>query len=605
MPKRGRKTPAVPVRGGWDVLPHNMGVLPSAAQGSAAVADTPAVAGTQTTTKSPEVATNSETQLENNETPTDSIQEVPHEALPQLKKEEPLGDPATVTDVSQPSTGRQLRPRNTQVHYAIAPLEAILEADSTSLPALDKAQTSSEQANEQQPQSNDNLEESTELPAKSTIPVDKKPTRKRKAKKAAQSGDDEELPVLKKQKRKARKTKDNPFGLTPGESPFPEFKGPSAEQCEEVYRLLADMHDDVQALAPEVIPAPSLEVTGCGEVPSVLDALIRTMLSGAVTFAGAAKMLQGLIKKFGILEEGIGKGSINWNKVRLSPVEDVAEAIRAGGLANIKAAYIKATLDMVYQENIERRAAYIAEKETGVEAKVYGASEKTKGQKELEILKTEKDILSLDHIRGLSNDEAMRQFTKYPGIGVKTAACVILFCLQQPCFAVDTHVYKFATWLGWAPHTATENDVFSHLEVRCPDHLKYGLHQLFIRHGQVCGRCKRSTVEGTEEWKAIVCPLEHLVERIGKRQTKAQPKPPKREKKVKKEGTNEDPQVQPVKEEVVEEDEVKKEEEVKKEDELKEEDELKKEEEVKEENPDSELVEHDDAQFNDPDHKGQ
>ncbi|KAI0597195.1 DNA glycosylase [Biscogniauxia sp. FL1348] len=565
---RGRKTPAVPVRGGWDVLPHNMGVLPSTAQNSAVVvADTPAVTGTQTTAKSSEVATNSDTQLEIKEASTEPTQEAPHETTAELKKDEPLNDPATVTDVPQQSTGRQLRPRNTQVTYAITPLEEILEGHSDSLPALDKAQTSdersAEQADEQQLQLNDNLEESTELQAESTIATDKKPTRKRKAKKAASSGDDEELPVPKKQKRKARKTKDNPFGLTPGESPFPEFEGPSAEQCEEVYRLLADMHDDVQALAPEVIPAPSLEVTGCGEVPSVLDALIRTMLSGAVTFAGAAKMLQGLIKKFGVLEEGIGKGSINWNKVRLSPVEDVFEAIRAGGLANKKAAHIKTILDMVYQENIERRAAFIAEKETGVEAKVYGASEKTKGQKDLEILKTEKDILSLDHIRGLSNDEAMRQFTKYPGIGVKTAACVILFCLQQPCFAVDTHVYKFATWLRWAPQTATENDVFSHLEVRCPDHLKYGLHQLFIRHGQVCGRCKRSTVEGTEEWKAIVCPLEHLVERFGKRQTKAQPKPPKREKKVKKEvkkeEAEEDLQIQQLGDEVAEKDEVKKE----------------------------------------------
>jgi endonuclease III len=326
--------------------------------------------------------------------------------------------------------------------------------------------------------------------------------------------DNEDVPE--KPKRVPKKTKDNPYGLTPGRSPFPDWEAPSAAQCEEVYRILADMHDSVQPQSPEVIPAPSLEVTGCGEVEYVLEALMRTLLSGAVTFAGAAKMLKGIIAKYGVLEDGLAKGSVDWNKVRLSPIQDLVAAIQQGGLSKIKAKHIKGTLDMVYQENVERRAAYLAEQETGTPANVYGASEKTQSQKDLEILKTEQNILSLDHMRGLSADEAMRQFTKFPGIGVKTAACVILFCLQMPCFAVDTHVHRFSKWLGWAPVKADENDAFSHLEVRCPNHLKYGLHQLFIRHGQTCGRCKTSTAEGTKEWDAVVCPLEHLLVRSKK-----------------------------------------------------------------------------------------
>src|SRR5699024_4679701 len=107
----------------------------------------------------------------------------------------------------------------------------------------------------------------------------------------------------------------------------------------------------------------------------------------------------------------------------------------------------------------------------------------------------------------LSKDDAMFEFVKYPGIGVKTAACVILFCLQRPCFAVDTHVFRLSKWLGWLPPTEdpepereadekqkvkktpkrriNEITAFSHLEVRVPEHLKYPLHQLFIRHGKV------------------------------------------------------------------------------------------------------------------------
>ncbi|KAI1824354.1 DNA glycosylase [Xylaria intraflava] len=327
-----------------------------------------------------------------------------------------------------------------------------------------------------------------------------------------------------KPKRVPRKTKDNPYGLTPGRSPFPDWQGPSAAQCEEVYEILANMHGKLEQ--PEVIPTPSLEVAGCGEVPFVLEALLRTLLSGAVTMDGAGKMVQGIVAKYGVLEDELAKGAIDWNKVRLSTIEDLQDAIRVGGLANRKAKAIKNTLDMVYEENINRRNAFLAERETGITADVYGAAERTQGQKELEILKTERDILSLDHMYGLSVDKAMREFTKFPGIGVKTAACVILFCLQRPCFAVDTHVHRFSRWLGWVPDKADENDTFGHLEVRCPDHLKYGLHQLFIKHGQTCGRCKLATVEGTKDWEAVVCPLEHLLTR-GKKTSKAKGKPPK------------------------------------------------------------------------------
>ncbi|KAI2605050.1 DNA glycosylase [Hypoxylon fragiforme] len=455
MARRGRKAQAVPVKGGWEVLPHNMGSTPQ----------------------------------------TGSRKELP------ITKPSDIADIESSVDTESTNKGRPIS--------AINKAASIAEMLSATTPVAAEEDVSSAD------------EQDTKTAAK-----------KRKRQTESQTTTDYRDYDLvdpghqpKKAKRKARKTKDNPYGLTPGESPFPEWKAPSAEQCQKVYDLLKEMHDDVPAQAPDVIPSPSLEVTGCGEVPSVLDALIRTLLSGAVTFGGAAKMLEGLVKRFGILEEGIGKGSINWNNVRESPLEDVVDAIRVGGLANTKAKSIKDILDMVYQENIERREAYLKERNTGEQASVFAASDKTDGQKDFEILKTEHNILSLDHLHGVPVDEAMKQFTKYPGIGVKTSACVILFCLQRPCFAVDTHVNKFAKWLRWVPEKATEDDVFSHLEVRCPDNLKYGLHQLFIRHGQTCVKCKRSTVSGTEDWKMLQdCPLEALLDRFDKRQSKAKPK---------------------------------------------------------------------------------
>ncbi|HAH68278.1 MAG TPA: DNA lyase, partial [Synergistaceae bacterium] len=38
-----------------------------------------------------------------------------------------------------------------------------------------------------------------------------------------------------------------------------------------------------------------------------------------------------------------------------------------------------------------------------------------------------------------------------PGVGVKTAACVLVFDLGVPAFPVDTHVARISRRLGWAP----------------------------------------------------------------------------------------------------------------------------------------------------------
>ncbi|KAI0405569.1 DNA glycosylase [Xylaria palmicola] len=503
MPRRSAriKKQGVPVKGRWDILPHGMGVLPTPASRS--------LEGESSNEKATGVK-----RINNDYAAPDSETERPQTAA---------NDTSTLL-TSQTIESRSDKECNSK------PEEAIEETFD-----IAPAQQPNEVAHKVPDVTNSREEVATtwrrskRLLTQVTIgeindTQQQEPPKKIKVTRKQVKVEDVTIVVegsANKAKRVPRKTKDNPYGLTPGRSPFPDWQAPSAAQCEEVYRILADVHGEV--VQPATIPAPSLEVAGCGEVPFVLEALLRTLLSGAVTFDGADLMVKAIIGKYGVIEDDLAKGSINWNKIRMATLEELEGTIRAGGLANRKAKAIKGILDMVHQENLDRRQAYLAERATGVPADVYGASEKTQGQKDLEVLKTERGILSLDHLHGLSADEAMRQFTKFPGIGVKTAACVILFCLQRPCFAVDTHVHRFARWLGWAPAQADENDTFSHLEVRCPDHLKYGLHQLFIHHGKQCSRCKMSTVEGTKEWKAVVCPLEHLLVRA-KKMTKAQEK---------------------------------------------------------------------------------
>ncbi|CAG8187168.1 unnamed protein product [Penicillium olsonii] len=325
-----------------------------------------------------------------------------------------------------------------------------------------------------------------------------------------------------------RKPKKNTYGLTPGVSPFPELARPTPEECEEVNRLLSSVHGEVTA--PATIPEPSLTVTGCGEVPSVLDALIRTLLSGATTGKNSAMAFNGLVNRFGILSDGIGKGSVNWEAVRQATVKDVFEAIKRGGLADIKSKNLKAILDIVHEDNQKRRNVLLdAESKDNTVPKL--VTDKAEMDKKYEIACADQNFLSLNHLHNLSAEEAMTDLIKYPGIGPKTAACVVLFCLQRPCFAVDTHIFRLCRWLGWVPSKATEVTAFSHLEVRIPDHLKYSLHQLFIRHGKSCPRCRAITGESSDGWENG-CVIDHLVTRTGKRKgtgsAAATPKPKKK-----------------------------------------------------------------------------
>lgn len=301
-------------------------------------------------------------------------------------------------------------------------------------------------------------------------------------------------------KLKVKRGKENPYGLTPGFSPYPYRRVPTPEACEEVYRILAALHGEVKQ--PEKIPAASLEIAGCGEVPCVLDALLRTLISGNTLMALADAAIKNLAQHYGTRQEGSGFGSINWDKVRLSSHQELAEVIKVAGNGPKRSHHIKQILDMVYEENLER-----AKKQSAARAG-------EPGREEVETGPATHDLLSLDYMHSMSKDEAMAKFVSYPGIGIKTAACVTLFCLRMPCFAVDTHVHKFCRWLGWVPEKADADNCFRHGDFMVPDHLKYGLHQLFIRHGQQCFKCRKATKPGTKVWKeAPECPLEHLLDR--------------------------------------------------------------------------------------------
>lgn len=321
---------------------------------------------------------------------------------------------------------------------------------------------------------------------------------------------------------KESRAKNNPYGLSPGESPFPTYTHPTPEECHEVRRILAKEHGDVSA--PKTIPTPSLNSSGCGEVPSVLDALIRTRLSAATNNSNSSRAFRGLVETFGLIKQGVGKGSVDWNKVRLAPQKEVFTAIQSGGLADVKSKDIQKILNMVYEEN-QARKTHLAEND---EASANDAAEPA-SEKQSEIAKASEQVLSLDHLHLLDNDAAFNKLLGYPGIGPKTASCVLLFCMQRPSFAVDTHVFRLTKWLGWVPTDAqaktmvkrgesksaqvTRNSTYAHLDVRIPDELKYPLHYLLIRHGKQCGWC---SAKAGRERKTGTCPVAGLMKGKGR-----------------------------------------------------------------------------------------
>jgi endonuclease-3 len=131
----------------------------------------------------------------------------------------------------------------------------------------------------------------------------------------------------------------------------------------------------------------------------------------------------------------------SWDDVRRAPVAEVEEAIRPGGLAPTKAVRIAAILDAIGDDDLGWMA----------EAPVEDAR---------------------DYLVGL------------PGVGRKTAACVLLFSFGRHEVPVDTHVYRVGTRLGLFRPKASFEEAHDELLRLTPEGDAYEVHVLLIRHGR-------------------------------------------------------------------------------------------------------------------------
>jgi len=178
----------------------------------------------------------------------------------------------------------------------------------------------------------------------------------------------------------------------------------------------------------------------------ILDTLIATKLSQNTTDKTSSIAFGNLKREFK-----------NWDELIGAPIGKIKNLIKVCGLAYSKSKDLKA---MVKQ------------------------------------IKNEKGKVNLDYLKKLSDEEVYKELTKFKGIGVKTASCVLVFSLGREVFPVDTHIHRVLNRLGIVK-TKSAEETFESAKRLIPGEKKYFLHRAIIMFGRnicrannpFCGSC--------------------------------------------------------------------------------------------------------------------
>jgi endonuclease-3 len=208
----------------------------------------------------------------------------------------------------------------------------------------------------------------------------------------------------------------------------------------------------------EVVPPPKLQriydllIQAYGEPEwkpdgDPLGGLVGTILSQHTSDVNSERAYAQLVAAFP-----------SWEAVRDAPVEQVAEVIRVGGLANLKAQRIQEVLRVLTN-------------------RLNGAP------------------LSLHFLADLPLAEAREYLRSLPGVGPKTAACVLLFSLGRPAFPVDTHVLRTSKRIGLIGARVSADQAHTIFDNIVPGEWAYPLHVSLIRHGRRVCHAQRPACE--------------------------------------------------------------------------------------------------------------
>jgi endonuclease-3 len=150
----------------------------------------------------------------------------------------------------------------------------------------------------------------------------------------------------------------------------------------------------------------------------------------------------------------------DWRAIMDGDVKAIERAIQPGGLAPTKAPRLQALLREVWS----RRGSF-----------------------------------DLSFLGKLPLEEARAWLRSLPGVGPKTAACVLLFALGRPALPVDTHVHRVAKRLGLVAEKSTAEQAHELLEPLLRPEQIYPFHIQLIKHGRRTCAAQRP--------KCPACPL--------------------------------------------------------------------------------------------------
>ncbi|MDQ1747830.1 MAG: (cytosine-5)-methyltransferase 1 [Frankiaceae bacterium] len=151
-----------------------------------------------------------------------------------------------------------------------------------------------------------------------------------------------------------------------------------------------------------------------------------------------------------------------WRDLMQAPLEDVIEVIKPAGFGRQRSTQLQALLRKVAADCQERGLTRI----------------------------------TLDWLRALPDAEVERYLTSLPGIGHKSARCIMHYSLDREAFAVDTHVRRVLDRLRIVRDRG-EKVKHGEYEAVVPPRLRQRLHVNLIHHGRAfcrseqpkCGEC--------------------------------------------------------------------------------------------------------------------
>ena len=171
--------------------------------------------------------------------------------------------------------------------------------------------------------------------------------------------------------------------------------------------------------------------------PPPLDLLVATILSQNTNDKNSHRAYTRLRERYP-----------RWEDVTGAPLRGIESAIRSGGMARQKSRRIKEILVRV---------------------------------------RTLGDGADLKQLKRMSDDRVLTHLTEFKGVGVKTAACVLLFSLGRDVFPVDTHVHRICNRLGLVDRCKLPEHTFAAMRSQVPPGKAYSFHTNLIRFGRrVC-----------------------------------------------------------------------------------------------------------------------